>query len=70
MVSALASLGFGPANGLALMVFCLLYVPCTASIATMHRELGSSKKTFGIILYQLIIAWIMSIIVYQIGLLL
>lgn len=66
MVSALNSLGFGAANALALMVFCLLYVPCTASIATMHRELGSVRKTFGIILYQLATAWVMSFIVYHI----
>ena len=68
MVAALSSLGFGAANGLALMVFCLLYVPCTASIATMHRELGSAKKTFFIILYQLAVAWVMSVIVYHIAL--
>ncbi len=68
MVAALSSLGFGAANGLALMVFCLLYVPCTASIATMHRELGSAKKTFFIILYQLAAAWVMSVIVYHIAL--
>ncbi|MCI8320163.1 MAG: ferrous iron transport protein B [Dorea sp.] len=69
MVSALGSIGFGAANGLALMVFCLLYVPCTASIATMHRELCSVKKTLGIILYQLAAAWIMSFIIYRIALL-
>ena len=68
MVAALSTLGFNAANGLALMVFCLLYVPCTASIATMHRELGSAKKTLGIILYQLAVAWIMSVIVYHIAL--
>lgn len=68
MVAALSTLGFNAANGLALMVFCLLYVPCTASIATMHREFGSAKKTLGIILYQLAVAWIMSVIVYHIAL--
>lgn len=68
MIAALSSLGFGAANGLALMVFCLLYVPCTASIATMHRELGSAKKTFGIILYQLAVAWVMSAATYHIAL--
>lgn len=69
MVSTLSAIGFGSANAYALMVFCLLYVPCTASIATMHRELGSWKKTSFIILYQLAIAWIMSFLVYHIGLL-
>lgn len=70
MVSALSAIGFGAANAYALMVFCLLYVPCTASIAVMKRELGSSKKTVLIILYQLAIAWVMSFIAYHTGLLL
>ncbi len=70
MVSALGSIGFTAANGLSLMVFCLLYVPCTASIATMHRELGSVKSTLLIILYQLAIAWSMSFLIYHIALLL
>lgn len=70
MVSALSAIGFGTANAYALMVFCLLYVPCTASIAVMKRELQSSKKTALIILYQLAIAWVMSFIAYHTGLLL
>lgn len=69
MVATLASMGFGAANAYALMVFCLLYVPCTATIATIHRELKSWKSTFGIILFQLGMAWVMSVIVYHIGML-
>ncbi|QDW73688.1 ferrous iron transport protein B [Lachnospiraceae bacterium KGMB03038] len=65
----LATMGFGPANAYALMVFCLLYIPCTATIATIHRELGSWKQTIGIISFQLLAAWGMSCIVYHIGLL-
>lgn len=67
MVTTLAGLGFGAANAFALMVFCLLYVPCTATIATIHRELESWKSTLGIILFQLTTAWVVSFIVYQIG---
>ncbi|HIW83227.1 MAG TPA: ferrous iron transport protein B [Candidatus Dorea gallistercoris] len=69
MSGLLASMGFGAANAYALMVFCLLYIPCTATIATIHRELGSWKQTLGIILFQLMTAWAMSCIVYHIGLL-
>ncbi len=69
MVVTLGAMGFTAANAYALMVFCLLYVPCTATIATIHRELGSWKSTFGIILFQLGTAWIMSCLVYHIGLL-
>lgn len=69
MVATLGSLGFGTANAYALMVFCLLYVPCTATIATIHRELGSLKATAGILAFQMLTAWGMSVIVYHIGLL-
>lgn len=69
MVSSLASMGFGAVNAYALMVFCLLYIPCTATIAAIHRELGSLKATLGILLFQLATAWGMSCIVYQIGIL-
>lgn len=69
MVVTLNSIGFGAANAYALMVFCLLYVPCTATIATIHRELGSWKTTFGILIFQLLTAWVMSVVVYHIGLL-
>ncbi len=70
MVATLGGLGFGAANAYALMVFCLLYIPCTAAIATIHRELRSIKQTLGILAYQLFIAWLMSVIVYRIGMLL
>lgn len=67
MVASLASIGFGAANAYALMVFCLLYIPCTATIATIYRELKSLKGTLGILMFQLVVAWSMSCIVYQIG---
>lgn len=59
--------GFGPLNAYALMVFCLLYVPCVATIATMKRELNSVKLTIAAIALQLVIAWLMAVLVYQIG---
>lgn len=68
MVATLGSLGFNAANAYALMVFCLLYVPCTATIATIHRELGSLKATVGILAFQMLTAWGMSVIIYHIGL--
>lgn len=67
MTAVLASMGFSAVNAYAMMVFCLLYIPCTATIATIHRELRSWKYTGIIILYQLGIAWVISFIVYQIG---
>ena len=66
-VAALGAMGFGAANAYALMVFCLLYVPCTATIATIHREVGSKKLTCGIILFQLAVAWVASFIAFHIA---
>lgn len=65
MVSTLGALGFGAANAYALMVFCLLYVPCTATIATIHREVQSKKITFAFVGFQLIVAWLMSFLIYH-----
>lgn len=69
LAATLGGIGFGTANAYALMVFCLLYIPCTATIATINREVHSKKLTFAIISFQLIVAWVMSFIVYHIGLL-
>lgn len=66
-VALLASMGFVAANAYSLMVFCLLYVPCTATIATINREVGSKKLTLGIILFQLATAWVVSFIVYHVA---
>ncbi len=45
-----------------LLVFCLLYTPCVAAIASVKRELGS-KWAVGVVLGQCAIAWICALIV-------
>ncbi len=69
MVSLLAAVGFGSVNAYALMTFCLLYTPCTATLATIKRESGSWKWTGQAMVFQLIVAWLVSFIVYRLGLL-
>ena len=69
MAASLAGLGFGAANAYAMMVFCLLYIPCTATIATMYREIHSKKLTALFILFQFLVAWTVSFLFYHIGLL-
>ena len=59
--------GFGPLNAYCLMLFCLLYVPCVATVATVKKESGSRKFTIGMITFQLILAWVVSTLVFQIG---
>lgn len=49
-------------TALALLVFCLLYTPCIATIATIRREL-STKWAMSIMMGQLLIAWLCAFIV-------
>ena len=67
MLSILTGMGFGAVNAYSLMVFCLLYIPCVATIGTIKRETGSVKKTLGAIAFQLLVAWTASLIIYNIG---
>lgn len=63
----LASMGFGPLNAYCLMIFCLLYVPCIATLATIHKESRSWKWTGLTVLFQMVTAWVLTFVVYQIG---
>ncbi len=67
MTQVLEQSGFGALNAYCLMLFCLLYVPCAATIGTIRKETHSWKWTFGMIGFQLILAWGVALVVYQIG---
>lgn len=56
------------AGAAALLVFCLLYTPCVAAIASVKRELGGKWAT-AMVLGQCVIAWIAAFVIYQIALL-
>lgn len=59
--STLTAVGAG-----SLLVFCLLYTPCVAAIASVKRELGGKWATF-MVIGQCVIAWLAAFAVYQIG---
>ena len=65
--SQLAMAGFGGVNAYALMIFCLLYSPCIAAVATIKRETGSWRWTIGMVLFQLAVAWAGAMLVFQLG---
>ena len=48
------------------LVFCALYTPCIAALATMRKEYGN-KMMFTSLIYQFAIAWIGAFIVKIIG---
>jgi ferrous iron transport protein B len=58
---------YTPLSAYSFMVFVLLYVPCLATVATIMKEAGSSKWTLFSIGYALVIAYILSLVVYQGG---
>ena len=61
--------GLTSAGAASLLVFCLLYTPCVAAIASVKRELGG-KMAAGMVVGQCVIAWIAAFVVYQIGMIL
>ncbi len=50
------------------LVFCLLYTPCFAAIASIRRENGT-KGAIQMVIFQCAMAWIVAFIVHSVGLL-
>jgi ferrous iron transport protein B len=53
------------ASAASLLVFSLLYTPCVAAIASIKRELGA-RWAIGVVLWQCVIAWVVSFVIYVI----
>ena len=64
-----AALGalFTPLSALSFLVFTLLYTPCIAAVTTIRRELGSFWRMLGVVALQCSVAWLVGMLVYQIG---
>ncbi|MBW7650834.1 ferrous iron transport protein B [Anoxybacillus sp. ST4] len=58
---------FTPLSAFSFMAFVLLYVPCLATVATIYKETRSRKWTMFSIGYALVLAYIVSFVIYQIG---
>lgn len=58
---------FTPLSAASFMVFCLLYMPCVATLATIKKEMGGWRYAFGVVLFQTVLAWLAALAVYQIG---
>jgi ferrous iron transport protein B len=70
-VSALAvtmgQSGFTALNAYCMMLFSLLYIPCAATLATIHSESDSWRWTAFSACFQIGVAWIVTFAVFQIG---
>ena len=67
LMGVLGGMGFGALNAYCLMVFCLLYIPCVATLATIKREAGGWKWAGYAALFQLVVAWVITFLIYQVG---
>ena len=52
----------GVASAYALLVFCLLYTPCVATIATVRHELGN-RHAWAMVVWQCVVAWLVAFVV-------
>ena len=58
---------FGPLNAYCLMLFCLLYIPCAATVGTIKKESHSWAFTLKVMAFELVVAWLVATIVFQVG---
>ncbi|MCC7551886.1 MAG: ferrous iron transport protein B [Methanobacterium sp.] len=59
---------FTPLSAYAYMVFVLLYIPCLATLAAIRRETNSWKWPAFAAVYTFVVAYVVSFVVYQGGL--
>ena len=59
--------GYGQLAAFAFMIFNLLCAPCFAAIGAIRREMNSARWTGFAIGYQCVFAYVIALIVYQIG---
>ena len=59
---------FTPVTAYAFMVFVLLYFPCIATISTLRKEIGAKWAWFSVV-HSLILAWVISFAIHQLGML-
>ncbi len=66
LTSALSTI-FTPLSAFAFLMFTLLYTPCVAAVAAIRREMNSTLKMIGVVILQCAVAWLIALIVYQVG---
>ena len=64
---ALVGADFGAMSGYSFLIFNLLCAPCFAAMGAIKREMNSPKWTLGAIGYMCGFAYVISMIVFQIG---
>ena len=68
-VTELVHDAFTPLSAYSFMAFCLLYVPCFASLGAIKQETNSWKWPLTMACITLVTAYIVSLLIYNVGLL-
>ena len=63
-------MAFTTMSALAFMVFSQLYTPCMTALGTIKKEAGGWKWMFLCAIGNFVVAWVVSLLVYQVGTLL
>ena len=58
---------FSRASALSYLVFILLYTPCVSAVSAARKELESRSWTGLLVVFQCLLAWLVSFVVYQIA---
>lgn len=58
---------FTPIQAYAFMVFALLAIPCIAAVSALKRELHSNKWFYFTLAYEMVVAYVIALLVFQIG---
>lgn len=58
---------WNPVRAFALMVFVMLYAPCLVTVAVIRRESGSWKWAAFSTFYSTLLAFVLAVLVYQLG---
>ena len=64
-----AGYNFSPLTAYAFLLFVLIYFPCIATIAAIKHESGSWRWAIFAACYTTLLAWVVSAVVYQVGIL-
>jgi len=65
-IAAIRALGLNVAQGLGILAFITLYLPCLATLAVMYQESKSLRKTLISLVYMMGLAYIVALLVYYV----
>ena len=66
-LSAVLSAAFSPLQGFCFLAFVVLYMPCVAAVAAVRKELGSGWKAALAMFSQTVVAYLVTLIIYNVG---